>query len=91
MSAIVFAGSAQFSAVAILAQGGGAGAAIAAAALMNSRFLPMGVALAPSFRGGPFSARSRARPWSTPPGRSPRAATAASTQRCCSAPPRPRT
>jgi 4-azaleucine resistance transporter AzlC len=53
MSAIVFAGSAQFSAVAILAQGGGAGAAIAAAALMNSRFLPMGVAFAPSLRGGP--------------------------------------
>jgi 4-azaleucine resistance transporter AzlC len=53
MSAIVYAGSAQFSAIAILAQGGGAGAAIAAAALMNSRFLPMGVALAPSLRGGP--------------------------------------
>jgi 4-azaleucine resistance transporter AzlC len=52
MSAIVYAGSAQFSAIAILAQGGGAGAAIAAAALMNSRFLPMGVALAPSLRGG---------------------------------------
>jgi predicted branched-subunit amino acid permease len=54
MSAIVYAGSAQFSAVAILAQGGGAGAAIAAAALMNSRFLPMGVAFAPSLRGGPI-------------------------------------
>jgi len=54
MSAIVYAGSAQFSAIAILAQGGGAGAAIAAAALMNSRFLPMGVALAPSLRGGPL-------------------------------------
>jgi predicted branched-subunit amino acid permease len=54
MSAIVFAGSAQISVVAILAQGGGAGAAIAAAALINSRFLPMGVALAPSLRGGPL-------------------------------------
>jgi len=54
MSAIVYAGSAQFSAIAILAQGGGAGAAIAAAGLMNSRFLPMGVALAPSLRGGPL-------------------------------------
>ena len=54
MSAIVYAGSAQFSAIAILAQGGGAGAPIAAAALMNSRFLPMGVALAPSLRGGPL-------------------------------------
>jgi branched chain amino acid efflux pump len=54
MSAIVYAGSAQFSAIAILAAGGGAGAAITAAALMNSRFLPMGVALAPSLRGGPI-------------------------------------
>ncbi len=51
MSAIVFAGSAQFAAVAIFAGGGGLGAAIAAAALMNSRFLPMGVALAPSLPG----------------------------------------
>ena len=54
MSAIVFAGSAQFAAVAILAGGGSAGAAIAAAALMNSRFLPMGVALGPSLPGGPL-------------------------------------
>ncbi len=51
MSAIVFAGSAQFAALAIVAGGGGVGAAIAAAALMNSRFLPMGVALAPSLPG----------------------------------------
>lgn len=51
MSAIVFAGTAQFAAVAIVAAGGGVGAAIAAAALMNSRFLPMGVALAPSLPG----------------------------------------
>jgi predicted branched-subunit amino acid permease len=54
MSAIVFAGSAQFAAIAILAQGGTAGAAVAAAALMNSRFLPMGAALAPSLPGGPL-------------------------------------
>jgi 4-azaleucine resistance transporter AzlC len=53
MSAIVFAGSAQFAAVAIIADGGAVGAAITAAALMNSRFLPMGVALAPSLRGRP--------------------------------------
>jgi predicted branched-subunit amino acid permease len=51
MSAIVYAGSAQFTAVSILAQGGGVPAAVAAAALMNSRFLPMGVALAPSLHG----------------------------------------
>jgi 4-azaleucine resistance transporter AzlC len=52
MSAIVFAGSAQFAAVSIIAAGGGVGAAVAAAALMNSRFLPMGIALAPSLPGG---------------------------------------
>jgi 4-azaleucine resistance transporter AzlC len=51
MSAIVFAGSAQFTAVAIIAGGGGVGAAIGAAALMNSRFLSMGAALAPSLSG----------------------------------------
>ena len=53
MSAIVFAGSAQFAAISIIAAGGGLGAAVAAAALMNSRFLPMGIALAPSLPGGP--------------------------------------
>lgn len=51
-SAIVFAGSAQFAAVAIIAQGGTAGAVVVAAALVNSRFLPMGAALGPSLRGG---------------------------------------
>ena len=54
MSAIVYAGSAQFTAIAILGQGGGVGAAVGAAALINSRFLPMGVALAPSLPGGPL-------------------------------------
>ncbi len=54
MSAIVFAGSAQFAALQVLAGGGGVGAAVVAAALMNSRFLPMGVALAPSLPGGPL-------------------------------------
>jgi 4-azaleucine resistance transporter AzlC len=54
MSAIVFAGSAQFTAISILAQGGTVGAAVIAAALINSRFLPMGVALGPSLPGGPL-------------------------------------
>lgn len=54
MSAIVFAGSAQFTAIAILAQGGTVVAALLAAALVNSRFLPMGVALGPSLPGGPL-------------------------------------
>ncbi len=55
MSAVVFAGSAQFAAVSIIAQGGGIGAAVGAAALMNSRFLPMGAALAPSLPGRPLA------------------------------------
>ncbi len=54
MSAVVFAGSAQFAAVAIFASGGSVGASVVAAALMNSRFLPMGGALAPSLPGGPL-------------------------------------
>jgi branched chain amino acid efflux pump len=52
MSAIVFAGGAQFAAVAVLAAGGGAAAAIAAGILLNGRFLAMGFAVAPSLRGG---------------------------------------
>ncbi|HEX2128291.1 MAG TPA: AzlC family ABC transporter permease [Solirubrobacterales bacterium] len=53
MSAIVFAGSAQFAAVAVLAAGGGPAAAIGAGLLLNARYGPMGLALAPSLRGGP--------------------------------------
>ena len=52
MSAIVFAGSAQFAATAVLADGGSAAAAIVAGILLNLRFLPMGIAIAPSVRGG---------------------------------------
>jgi predicted branched-subunit amino acid permease len=55
MSAIVFAGSAQIAALTILGAGGGLGSALGAAALMNSRFLPMGIAFAPSLPGGPVS------------------------------------
>jgi len=54
MSTIVFAGSAQFAALAIVGGGGAIGAAIVAAALMNSRFLAMSIALAPSLPGGPL-------------------------------------
>ncbi len=52
MSAIVFAGSAQFGAIAVLAAGGGPLAAILAGILLNSRYVPMGLALAPSLEGG---------------------------------------
>ena len=54
MSAVVYAGSAQFASIGVLAAGGGIGAAVVAAALMNSRFLAMGVALGPSLPGGRF-------------------------------------
>jgi len=53
MSAIVFAGSAQIAAISIIGAGGGLGSALGAAALMNSRFLPIGIAFAPSLPGGP--------------------------------------
>jgi predicted branched-subunit amino acid permease len=55
MSAIVFAGSAQIAALTILGAGGGLGSALGAAALMNSRFLPMGIVFAPSLRGRAIS------------------------------------
>jgi predicted branched-subunit amino acid permease len=54
MSAVVFAGSAQFAATAVLAGGGGAVAAVVAGLLLNARYGPMGVALAASLRGGPM-------------------------------------
>ena len=52
MSALVFAGAAQFAALSVLAAGGGALPAILAGILLNLRFLPMGVAVAPWIRGG---------------------------------------
>lgn len=54
MSTIVFAGSAQFAALAVLSAGGGAAAAIVAGTLLNLRFVPMGIAMAPSLRAGPL-------------------------------------
>ena len=50
---IIFAGSAQFAVLAVLASGGTAAAAVAAGTLMNGRYLAMGTALAPSLPGGP--------------------------------------
>ena len=54
MSTIVFAGSAQFAVIAVLAAGGGPIAAVAAGILLNLRFLPMGIAMAPSLDVRPF-------------------------------------
>jgi 4-azaleucine resistance transporter AzlC len=51
MSIVVFSGSAQFGALAVLLAGGGAGAAIVAGVLLNARYLAMGLALAPSLQG----------------------------------------
>lgn len=51
MSAVVFAGAAQFGATAVLAAGGDAATAVAAGIMLNARFLPMGVAAAPALRG----------------------------------------
>lgn len=53
-SVIVFAGSAQFALLSVITVGGGITAALTAASLMNSRFLAMGVTLAPSLPGGPL-------------------------------------
>lgn len=52
MSALLFAGSAQFAATAVLGAGGSVVAAVAAGILLNLRYVPMGIALAPSLRGG---------------------------------------
>ena len=54
MSAFVFAGSAQFGSTAVLAAGGGVGTALVTAILLNARYVPMGIALAPSLHGGPL-------------------------------------
>ena len=51
-SVITFSASAQFAVAAVLGAGGGVFAAIAAAVLLNARFLPMGVAVAPFLKGG---------------------------------------
>lgn len=53
-SLFVFSGSAQFALVGALAAGGGTATAVTAAALINSRFLPMGIAVAGDLRGGPL-------------------------------------
>jgi len=51
MSATTFAGSAQFAAVSVLGAGGGVAAAVAAALLLNARYAPIGVSVAPYLTG----------------------------------------
>ena len=51
MSLTTFAGSAQFAAVAVLHGGGSAATAILAAALLNARYGPIGITVAPAMQG----------------------------------------
>ncbi|WP_201276534.1 AzlC family ABC transporter permease [Marisediminicola senii] len=54
MSIVVFSGGAQFAAVTAMTGGGGVVSALGAAALINTRFIPMAAASARSLRGGPW-------------------------------------
>ena len=51
MSATTFGGAAQFAAASVLDTGGGAFAAVVAAVLLNARYVPLGVSVAPVFPG----------------------------------------
>jgi 4-azaleucine resistance transporter AzlC len=53
-SVLICSGSAQFAVAAVLGSGGGIPAAVIAAVLLNARFGPMGVAVAPYLKGGPL-------------------------------------
>lgn len=53
MSATTFAGSAQFAAASILGASGGVWAAVAAGALLNARYGPIGLSVAPALNGPP--------------------------------------
>jgi len=55
MSATTFAGSAQFAAASILGTGGTLAAAVVAAVLLNARYGPIGVSVAPSLGGSVWS------------------------------------
>jgi 4-azaleucine resistance transporter AzlC len=52
MSILVFAGSAQFAAIGVIAAGGSVLTAVFAGALLNLRFVATGIAVAPSLPGG---------------------------------------
>ena len=60
MSVTTFAGSAQFAAVSILNAGGTLAAAVVAAILLNVRYGPIGISVAPSLRGPRWSRFLRA-------------------------------
>jgi 4-azaleucine resistance transporter AzlC len=52
MSALVFAGGSQFAAVGVIAAGGGPVAAVVSGLLLNTRYAPFGIAVAPALTGG---------------------------------------
>jgi 4-azaleucine resistance transporter AzlC len=52
MSLTTFAGSAQFAVASVLESGGAVAAAIAAAVMLNLRYLAVGMSVAPSLQGG---------------------------------------
>lgn len=54
MSVLAFSGTAQFATSSVLAQHGTVVAALVAAIAVNSRYLVMGVTMAPSMEGGPL-------------------------------------
>ena len=86
MSLTTFAGSAQFASASILGTGGTLAAAVIAAILLNARYGPIGVAVAPSLTGlgGPASSAPSSS-W-TRPGRCPPTAAEATTRSSSSAP-----
>src|SRR2546428_1353725 len=54
MSALVFAGSAQFAALGVIAAGGSIVTAVLAGGLLNLRYIATGIAVARSLPGGPL-------------------------------------
>jgi predicted branched-subunit amino acid permease len=52
MSALVFSGAAQFAAIAVIAQGGTLLAAVVSLTLINTRFVAIGMSIAPFLPGG---------------------------------------
>lgn len=60
MSALVFAGGAQFAVLSVLSGGGSVLVAAAAGATTNVRFLPMGFAIVQSATGGPLARAGQA-------------------------------
>ncbi len=59
-SATTFAGSAQFAATSVLSAGGTLAAAIASAVLLNARYIPIGLSVAPSLHGPAWQRALRA-------------------------------